>query len=214
MNTTVVIKAEYAFLIQPFVSTDKLRPYINGFHIAKPFEGQTGCYIVATDNHQMGVFHDADAIIEGTSQETVITLPKDTIRQCKNRKESRYLVIYENKAHVVSAEDHESALQAVKDNRMINIKTIQPNCFIDCTYPNWTRVIPKTKDIMPCNQAINAKYVQNFGKCSKQKTPAVMLHATGPGNPLLITTDRRDFIGVLMPVRFDDSIPEFLGNLI
>jgi len=51
-----VIKAEYARLIQPFISQEDFRYYLNGFAI-EPHPNK-GVVIVATDGHKLGAFHD------------------------------------------------------------------------------------------------------------------------------------------------------------
>src|SRR5882724_168719 len=51
-----VIKAEYVRLIQPFISQEDFRYYLNGFAI-EPHPNK-GVVIVATDGHKLGAFHD------------------------------------------------------------------------------------------------------------------------------------------------------------
>ena len=76
----VIIKAEYARLIQPFISTEATRYYLNGFYVER--DPVKGVRIVATDGHRLVVFHDADGLCLA-GQGAIIALPKEAVRLCK-----------------------------------------------------------------------------------------------------------------------------------
>ncbi len=52
----VIIKAEYARLIQPFVADEETRFYLNGFFVHR--DRNEGVRVVATDGCRLAVFHD------------------------------------------------------------------------------------------------------------------------------------------------------------
>ncbi len=225
----LIIKAEYAHLIEPFVSTEQTRYYLNGFHVEHNVNG--GVTIVATNGHIMGVFHDADGSLLGDSM--IVKLDKATLKACKPvRKDvtTRWLIVPRDTAKAVEIvqakcwDDARAYAHRKTDEKVPAIsEAMAPNTVqIDGAFPDWRRVIPympdysETPDETKPNAhkmpyGYNAKYLGIFGTVATM----VRVLAKEPGDPGLVLTSRNDFVGVVMPVSGAsiETMPAFMATI-
>jgi hypothetical protein len=221
----IVIRAEYAPLINLFRSNEETRYYLNGFY-AKAHAIQ-GVEMVATDGHRLGCFRDEEGHAEG--EPAIWGLDKPTLAACKavNRNDcglTRWLVIMppavEGGAHALAivlcpARDEldkrpnweraaaEAALS--KTDTTVHTSIIRP---IDGTYPDYQRVVPHVFPEKSVTAWFNASYLDDFGKVAATcgKSRAVAVYSGSDNGPAVVMTGRADFFGVLMPVRGTDHV--------
>lgn len=204
-----IFKAEIAYMLQPFQSTEETRYYLNGFHVEPHCE--KGAMIVATDGHILGACHDENAILD-PKQERLWNLPKDILKACKPGGRdawARWLILdgkgFENyKVGVALAPDTPEALSAW-DNQdpelVLATGLVRP---IDGTFPDWRRVVPQVEG-PPGNGTYDLALLKRFERAfSTDRAKPVKVITSDPFNPALILTNRDDFFGVIMPMRAYD----------
>jgi DNA polymerase III beta subunit, central domain len=195
----LAIDAEYARLIQPFLSRDATRYYLGGFYVQPHADG---ALIVATDGHTIAVFHDASGIVKKPG---IIKLSATTLAACKMARKGpspRRLIVSGNRAEVYQywiSEANRGRLVAAEDDVVI-----------DATFPDWRRVVPKMPEKFG-PATLNYRYVARFQKITNGVGyPQVTMYATDDSSPVVVLTDREDFIGVVMPIRAEPKYPVWL----
>jgi DNA polymerase sliding clamp subunit (PCNA homolog) len=195
-----VISAIYPVLIQPFISTEEVRYYINGFYVHS--DPNEGLRIVATDGHRLGVFHDREGLWEGpTNAGMIVKLSKPALDILKDKKSrtplKKWLVvegdIKANSATIIEGDDP-------LDNPRL-VATFH-DVLIDGTYPDYTKVVPSItkRDFKPASY--NPKYLADFSRVlPKMGAQCIRLVSEDEAGPSLVLTSRDDFFGVLMPMR-------------
>lgn len=209
---TINISAEYARLIQPFTSTDPTRCYLQGFYVEPCSKG--GVYVVATNSHIMGIFHDETGTCD---KPEIIQLPKAFFAALKDlRKQYKRL---EDKDFRLVVEGNTASLgigEPGNDFRYLMDPQTFPKVTIDGVFPSWQRVIPR--DIDPANPWItgsyNASYIEAIASVGNSKNKSVRLVGKGPVDPALAYVPyRSDFFAVIMPIRdneMDRRLPDWL----
>lgn len=201
-------RADKLALATLFQSTEAERYYLNGVHIQA--SGNDGAVAVATDGHRMVVFHDVAGF---TSAPCIVPLPKVAISLIRKRKTRQFCwfgIVGEHtgtgrhECRVFDTTDQASELSEVQE-RMLDPKDrgIIWNGAIDLidgTYPNWFEVIPKSVPKAGSAAAYQGKYLADFAAVAKDAdSNAVEIYSNGR-EPSLVTCERDDFIGVLMPI--------------
>lgn len=194
----IVINGKYARLIQPFVSKEPTRFYLNGFYVEPHKEG---ALIVATDGHKMGIFHDKDAICD---EPGIVKLSPFMLSALRERgkgvvKGKRDLVVdgtvSNNLAYVVLADRERSVQHSV---------AAQGNVLIDGTFPDYRRVVPDPKGAT-CMPTFNPAHLSAFAFGHGRGEGGLTIKSDGPAEPALVRHFRYpEFIGVLMPMRADE----------
>jgi hypothetical protein len=196
----VIIKAEYARLIQPFICTETTRYYLGGFYVER--DPVKGVRIVATDGHRMVVFHDETGLCLA-GQGAIIALPKEAVRLCKpgNRWEPnvRYVEINlgADTATIHIGDPREASTPVGTFNGVL----------VDGTFPDYRRVIPElpnpgSRKGRPVVQSYRTAYLADFAKVADGKDASIRLHAYEDGGPAIVFVGGRDdCFGVVMPYR-------------
>jgi hypothetical protein len=194
------IDAAYAVLVQPFQSRDPTRFYLEGFYVQPGTDG--GATIVATDGHTMAIFKDKAGTVKVPG---IIKLSKTTLAACKSYKTEigRVLVVDGERASVYfnwNSEEDPGILVAAQDGAVI-----------DGTFPDWRRVVPS----LPVKfgpATVNGSYLKRFERMSNHGKPtAVSVFADNQAGPVIVLTEREDFVGIVMPMRGGrDSLPAWL----
>ncbi len=179
------IKADYAKLVWPFVSTDETRWNLNGFCVQRHPSG--GALIVATDGRSIGVFWDQFGEVKVPA---IVKLNKFTLAACAA---DCTLVLTGDRCSVYqmwNSETGEGILVAAQDQAVI-----------DGDFPDWRVTIPPIPvETVPCTFAFpeleKFKKVLQFGS----KIAALRVFATEPNRAAIVLTGRDDFLGVIMPI--------------
>jgi hypothetical protein len=205
-NPVFAVRLSAALRVKPFVSDEPARYYLNGVCIEP---AANGAVCVSTDGHRLGACHDPD----GLATEAVIVRLPNEIKMPPKRGllRSPWLVgigTGAGKGHISVVEpaakaDEDTALNAIERVEECSIRI--GHAFIDGTFPEWRRVIPKptSKDAI---RGFNGKYVKAFGE-------HMTLRGAGEAEPHLIEiAGEPEFIGVLMPMRVESkgALPAWL----
>jgi hypothetical protein len=180
------IKADYAQLVWPFVSTDEDRSFLKGFYVQRHPSG--GALIVGTDGRSLGVFHDQFGDVKVPA---IVRLHKTTMAACA---EDCALVLTGDRAGVYqmwNKETGEGILVAGQDQAVI-----------EGDFPDWRHLIPpmpiegRGVEGFAFSELEKFKKIRQFGS----KIAVLRVFATGPGLPAIVLTGRDDFLGMIMPL--------------
>lgn len=217
------VKAELIDLAALFVAGRKdPRFYLQGVCVQP--HPVAGVYVVATDGHRLAVFHDPGGSTDAA--EAIIPAGMDLRKSCRSKQKDPERVL------VVQSEGGENPLlvsAAVFDLEWTepdpgeesqrvpgSLRHAETLSLIDGRYPEWARAIPS--DVGHASHpAVNPAYLEDFCKVAKsvRGAPMIRVYAAGDENgPVLVRTLRDDFVGVLMPMRWDDEeiLPYWLGT--
>lgn len=196
----LTINADYAFLIQPFISKEEVRYYLNGFHVQP--HPKSGALIIATDGRTLAIFHDeeGECSVPGT-----IRLNKTTIAACRPKGETpRKFVVTGDTATVYEGWDEkEKTGTAIAGQEAV---------VIDGDFPDWRKVVPP----MPNASApatFNFELVKKFEKIRApgSKWTSIRVISRSESDPALVFVGRKDFLGVIMPMCDDTpTMPSWL----
>lgn len=202
------VRLSAALRVKPFISTEETRYCLMGVAIQP---AANGAICVSTDGHRLGACHDPD----GLATEAVIVKLPSQIRMpsMKGLLASPWLVgigTGGGKGHISVVEpnakgEEDTALSAIERVEDCSIRI--GRAFIDGTFPDWRRVIPKPneKDII---RGFNAEYFKAFGK-------HITLRGASPADAHLIEIQTEpNFLGVLMPMRVESKgkLPDWLDE--
>lgn len=208
-------RADKLALATLFQSKDPKRFHLNGVCIQSA--GNDGAVAIATDGHRLGVFHDVAGF---TCASCIVPLPKpaiDSVRKRKTRSfcwfgivgehdgfgrfEARIYDTTEGASELLEAQEqmHDPKDRGIIWNGVVDL--MEGNLF-----PDWRPVIPKETTKTGQAASYNGKYLADFTTVARdaQEVPFVKVYANGTG-PMLVTTSRNDFVGVLMPARDGES---------
>jgi hypothetical protein len=180
------IKADYAKLVWPFVSTDEARYFLNGFYVQR--HPSSGALIVGTDGRSLGVFYDQFGEVKVPS---IVKLNKTTLAACD---EDCTLVLTGDRASVYqmwNKETGEGILVAGQDQAVI-----------DGDFPDWRQIIPP----LPPEITLNTFSLTELKKFDKvrpfgSKVAVLRVFARAADEPAIVLTGRDDFLGLIAPVR-------------
>lgn len=218
----LAIRAEYAHLVSLFVSDEDSRYYLKGFCVEPAACG--GVYIVATDGHRLGLFHDRLGVCD---QPSIWRLDPATLKACVAKKKddnfTRWLVIeqaepgtdfamgYHNVTVALGDKDFpDNAIGLARSKAGSDLKMyIAQAKPIDGPFPEYKRVLPRNMpDLAKTKlQAYNGDYIASFTKVAATRegdytkhTPTLMIASDELGSPSVVLTGRDDFVGIIMPV--------------
>jgi hypothetical protein len=197
METTVkvILKAEYARLIQPFIADEETRFYLNGFFVHK--DRNEGVRIVATDGHRLAVFHDETGSCD-KPEGVIVKLDKYALaffkRDQKWEPAERYLTLHlkDSMGTITMGHPSEGAVVA----------TVKVE-IIDGTFPEYERCMPSvSRKKRHVSHTYNLKQLAEFGKVVEGQAPLIrVIGGEREHDPALVLTQRQDFFGLLMPWR-------------
>jgi hypothetical protein len=208
-----IVSASIAARIQPFVSNEQTRYYLNGFAL-QPHPVK-GAYVVATDGHRLGIFHDPDAVV---AEACVVQLSKDAVEACKASvgkrgvPQSVYIDHNANVAYVApSLAEDETAPANLLD---LQPSAVSPKVLIDHAFPDWSRVCPPAPSDNPLQPTgFNSKYLADFGTVANVRGAPIVVHSEDPSSPAWVfVSGCPEFVGVLMPIRVSHNcaLPSWL----
>ena len=194
------VGAEYVAMLQPFVCREEYRYYLLGVHVSA--HPKKGVLCAATDGNILGVFWDeyGECTVPGT-----VRLSKSTLSTCKKIKGEnmpRQLVVSGDTASVYSGYD--------ADRKEGILLAAQDHAILDGTFPDYKKIVPTLPNHAEV-ATFNSRLLKSFEsiKGYNGESPHLRIHANG-AEPALVLTQRHDFIGVIMPMRGDHVMPEFL----
>lgn len=206
LSPAFAVKLDSFLRVKPFVSTEESRYYLNGVHVQPCKAG--GALCVATDGHRLGARRDP----LGVSYRPVIVrvpaefkLPRKSLLPempwvvCMEANGRGHISLVEPR-RLKSEDTAEAAIDNVDECLMRFGRAV-----IDGTFPDWARVVPKPVEGKTIS--FNGDYMKSFGRICG-------LNGAGPADPhLIMDSDDREFVGVLMPVCFngDKRVPAWLA---
>lgn len=197
----ITIDAHYAMMVQPFISKEETRYYLNGFWVQPHRSG--GAVIVATDGHTMAACYDRSGHVDVPG---IIQLSKTTLAACRlGKNESRRVLRVEGDTVSVYRNWDEEQNKGV-------LVAAEEGVVIDGDFPDWRKVIPPLPTTFG-TASLNASYMRRFEKLSLSgKAAAVRAYVKSENDPVVVLTDRDDFIGVIMPMRTEHKYPDWLAT--
>lgn len=213
---TSIIKANYARMIQGFLSKEETRYYLSGFCLEA---SNTGWQIIATNGHILGCFHDETAIMDQGMNGTIWKLPAHILKECKpaKRDDGERFLVWEATDRssvftvaVVLGDCVQSALARWEQRHLESIKVEATVTPIDGTFPDWRRVVPQSP-FGPVDESYNFDLLVPFSEIDDGKQ--IKLSGGDHNSALLVRNNRPDFFGVLMPMRntVPDGLPDWLN---
>lgn len=178
------------------ISTEETRCYLNGVYIAPhPYKG---AILTATDGHRLISLHDETG---KCSVAKIVNIDPKAIdaRAYNNLRKAR---------------PDETPRIVVDDDGIVTVGTYRSlkSCFIDGTFPDWSRVVmpvlAMTRKGKYAPASYNHNYVAAFGKISTMLSPgndksaAIRIISFSEADPALIRFPHIDHaFGILMPMR-------------
>lgn len=214
----VQTRAEYLDLLAPLVAVkNEPRFYLQG--VAIQSHPVKGVYVVATDGHRIGVFHDESGVFgadEGERDTLIVPVPKELRQAARPRKQETNR--FEERVFTWTNGQGTVTLEDVGDQSGSHVcwnATLDP---IDGTFPDWMRVFPPHVTAEPDAevQSVNPGYLDDFCRIARSSDtayPEIRVHHGANGEPMVILTGREDFVGLLMPMRHSlglDNVPAWL----
>jgi hypothetical protein len=191
------IKADYAKLVWPFVSTEPEQFFINGFYVQRHPSG--GALIVATDGRSLGAFWDQYGEVKVPA---IIRLNKTTLAACD---EDCTLVLTGDRAGVYQMWN--------KDTGEGLLVAAQDAAVIEGDFPDWRATIPPFPS-EPAVASFTFPLLKKFDKVRRfgSKIAVLRVFATSDSAPAIVLTERDDFLGIIMPCRAveDNRMPQWM----
>lgn len=189
------------------VSTEETRYYLNGVFIQAADDG--GAVLVATNDHIMLAFRDADGFVSGGTG--IVRLEPKMLQGCLPKKESGAdlaLIVTDNNAFLIPRElkkGHPSLLRAPFTNPESLVCAQNGGALIDGTFPDWRQVIRPVSKMPRRLGALNCKLLAalNAALTTKDTTPIRVMStdANETGIHLVFSQAFPDAVGVMMPMR-------------
>ena len=217
-------RADRLRLATLFQSTEETRYYLNGVYIEAMDDGVR---LVATDGHRMAVFRDEAAF---TCAPCIVALPKAAraaIKSVKAREFAWFGIIGQHdgigrhEARVVDGSEGMASMEEIQAAMldMTNPAVVWAGAveLIDGTYPEFGKMIPAYVGDAGAPGAFQSRYLSSFVEVAQDlagKGGPISLHSDNPSGPALVQCQRKDFVGVLMPMRADNGALERDGALL
>jgi DNA polymerase-3 subunit beta len=217
-------RADRLRLATLFQATEDTRYYLNGVYI-DPME--EGVRLVATDGHRLAVFRDEAAF---TCAPCIVSLPKaarTAIKSVKGREFVWFGIIGQHDGtgrHEARIVDGTEGMDSMKEIQAAMLDMTNPAVIwagavelIDGTYPEFEQAIPAYVGDAGAPGTFQSRYLAPFVEvaqdCAGKRGP-ISLHSDNPSGPALVQCGRKDFVGVLMPMRADFGALERDGALL
>lgn len=197
----ISINAKLLRIASMFSSKGSIRYYLNGVYVEKADEG---VILVATDGHRLIVINDKTGNCGEDGK--IIRLSKNIILETKKSK------LEKEERLVEISEDGELTIRSQPEGEKI---VTYPHGFIDGTFPEWRSAFQWNIE-KPSPSAFNAKYLNDFGRVSKELNGSEYISIKGTEDgPSIVNFYNCDYaFGVIMPVRFGSmGVPENMKYL-
>ena len=217
-------RADRLRLATLFQSSDETRYYLNGVYIEAMDDGVR---LVAMDGHRLAVFRDEAAF---TCAPCIVALPKAAraaIKSVKAREFTWFGIIGQHdgigrhEARVVDGSEGMASMEEIQAAMldMTNPAVVWAGAveLIDGTYPEFENAIPAYVGDAGAPGTFQSRYLAPFVEVAQDlagKRGPISLHSDNPSDPALVQCERKDFVGVLMPMRADDGALERDGALL
>ena len=180
-------------------ASDNFYRWNNGVLI-EPIKGG-GIFIVATDGFKMAVFHNKGGY---ANEQMILPMSNNLFKATKY-----YKGCEDNNFRIEVEEDN---LFRVLDDtggeghNLIHCEEFKP---IDANYPDWRKVIPEEKKVKPKTDKISCFDPDKIGAFGRMATVAFGNYTSSiriidyglEEKPSLIVMDKKEWFGVLMPLR-------------
>lgn len=183
----------------PFVSNEETRYYLHGIHVTADPSG--GVRLAATDGKALIVARDPEGVYTGPENGVIIAVDgfKQFVSAC--RKKARSSIV----GYVVDGDTDAGALH-VRYAADPKPEFIHPEPFIDCTFPDYARIVPPfSEDHLGTKDTFNPELLNRFRGFGANVT----LYQEKIGCPLIVLTPDLNAFGVIMTVRGNNTPPAF-----
>lgn len=196
-------QARYLPMIAPFMASNDILFYLNGFLIER---AKKGVYIVATNGHIMAVVHDADGVLEGTDR-LIVRRDAGLVSACKPKKIAIPNMVIVQDGRVSVAPDFGCERTDLE-------KYVMPgNCFLEGKFPEWQKVLPNFAELKPglSSACVSPEYIGIFEKVEKQAESRLNIvrfwQRTDPNAVIVVQLPSiPEFLGMVMPVHDTERI--------
>lgn len=190
-------QARYLPMIAPFMATNDIRFYLNGFLIER---AKKGVYIVGTNGRIMAVVHDAEGLLEGTDR-LIVRRDAGLVSACKPKKIAITNMVIVQDGRVSVAPDFGCERTDIE-------KYVMPgSCFIEGKFPEWRKVLPNFAELKPglSSACVNPEYIGIFEKVEKQTASRFgtvrFWQRPDPNAGIVVQLPSiPEFLGMVMPV--------------
>lgn len=198
MPHPIMLDAEKVRFMTRFVSTEQMRPHLQGVLIEPLADGRSR--MVATDGHRLGVMVDATPQRDGPlAWRMIVDFGK--VPPIRERWGELLRLECDGRYEIGALKDDGAGGEFVGAGKLGRARIIYG------TYPDWERVVPQIAhdgrfgavDGASFEAGYNARYLADFAW--RKNDAAIAIRNGKPGDPALIMNACRDFWGVLMPVR-------------
>jgi hypothetical protein len=180
----------------PFVSNEETRYYLRGIHMMADPAG--GVRLAATDGHALIVVRDPDGYYNGPESGVIIAVDghKAFVSACRKKSMHGYKVEGDTTSNSLNVVDVGSASTAY----------LHPAPFIDGTFPDIARVVPRfDKSKRGIASGFNPDLVYRFRGFGS----FIDIYQNAPIDPAIVLTGDKEAFGVIMPARTGFSAPAF-----
>jgi hypothetical protein len=221
MTMLVAVNADLLVRSMNAASDEETRYYLQGVAVAPCACG--GVELVATDGHILSVFRDEDGYTDAHGNgrpAPIVRLGKDDISLIRRAEKglrfaTHYVVVEGDCAGstltVIPAQSGTQAVEAKREATMGAYPAIVGKHFIDGSFPDYRRVLPRLDSLGPCRQltfdpAVLAKLARVVER-RKQTTAVSWAMAPKGDGPILVRAgDWDNWYGVMMPMRGDGAV--------
>lgn len=194
-DRTVIFDADKARMLYAFVNTKEPRQQLNGVYIESAPVG--GVFLVATDGHRLGVFHDPDGY---ASEPVIVRLSLAALRMTKSKRSEvaprRIKVLADGALEFV-------AYPTVDEYEDVAMFPASDECGpVDRKFPEWRKIWPDDIPTEPATNNYNANYLGTFALEAKGTESAIRVFSfSDNSSAIVLNAKHHDFMGLLMPVR-------------
>jgi hypothetical protein len=198
-------------------SHEETRYYLNGVYISP--HPEKGVLLTATDGHRLICLHDEEG--ECSAPRIVCIHPKAI--------DQRAVTAYRKAMSSGSPKVVPKIHIVIDDDGIATVGTYRSlkSCFIDGTYPDWSRVVnpvlAKAKDGKYVPASYNQKYIAEFGQIATLLSPdnnrnaSIRIVSFDEADPSLIRFGSVDnAFGIVMPMRavISNDLPVFMKPIL
>jgi DNA polymerase III sliding clamp (beta) subunit (PCNA family) len=197
----VVTDARYLRMLVPFTTGEETRYYLRGIHVEPAAQG---IILVATDGHRLGAIHDPSGVTNKSHINPVSPAALDFLKKMEREESEPINAIFGNDRLYLLTESRLMQVRTIADaDRLARYSEfLEP---IDGTFPAWRGVFPQGEMQVPAPMAFNTRYVGDFASIGRDVH--FYQHGTNADPVVVRCPEVPEFVGLLMPVRFNEPMP-------